>query len=371
MLPADLLHSEKTQRLLLKVTCICWLAAKLIGWRMFTTYRLFPTAPVFTFLDNIPAIVHTCLYAASVLSMLALLVIRRRREIILVLLVCEIFSCLLDQNRIQPWDYQYLFILLLFIVFDHNIPVFLTAFVIILASTYVYSGLGKLNTGFLQTIWSRMILRQFLGLTARATSQRWLYLAGLFIGLFESLSGFLLLFSKTRKAAALALIVMHVFILVLIGPFGIRYNPVVWPWNIAMIAYLLSIRGAPGTVKTSFNIFSPTWNTVIFIFWGILPAFSFFGLWDNYLSSGIYSGNVPQMVIRVKDTAACKPLRHFLSASKAGGQTATEAVNLQSWSMSETNMAPYPEIRAYKVIATKLLTTYPNAGFTFSYYGKR
>jgi len=42
-------------------------------------------------------------------------------------------------------------------------------------------------------------------------------------------------------------------------------------------------------------------------------------------------------------------------------------VNLQYWSMAETKMAPYPEIRSYKKIQAKLLTQYPEAGLSFIY----
>ena len=107
---------EKIAALLLRVTALCWLMAKLIGWRMFTIYRVFPTAPVLNIFDNIPSSVHTFLFVLSVLLLLLVLAAPLNKMFLLSLLVCEVCSCMLDQNRLQPWDYLYMFILFIYLV---------------------------------------------------------------------------------------------------------------------------------------------------------------------------------------------------------------------------------------------------------------
>ncbi len=352
---------------MLKATCICWLAAKLAGWRMFTTCRLFPTAPVFDFLNGVPAVVHTALFGLSVLCLVFLAVSAPKKKILALLLTCELISFLLDQNRIQPWDYQYLFTILIFIVFASNKPALISAFIFILASTYLYGGLSKLNNGFLQTIWQRMLLLHFLKLSPHGVLYKPLYFSGLSAGMFEILAGTGLLFPQTRKTAAGALISLHVLVLLFLGPLGINYNAVVWPWNVAMAVYSLLIFNFSEPLLTAFKSPFRAWSGFIVVCWGFLPALNFIGLWDNYLSSSIYSGKLPSMTVSIADTTQCKPLRQYITIAP-GSEPAT--IDLQSWAMSETRMAPYPELRVYKKIQAKLENEYPGAGFKFHYSGR-
>jgi uncharacterized membrane protein len=358
---------EKNAALILRVTALCWLMAKLIGWRMFTTYRVFPTAPVMNLFDNVPSPVHTFLFILSVLLLLLLLAAPLNKVFLLCLLLCEVFSSLLDQNRLQPWDYQYMFILFIYLVNDLKTGKATAAFLVILASTYVYGGLGKLNTGFLHTIWTKMLLEQFLHVPSKSALLPWVQSMGYLAGFFELTAGLCLLFNKTRKISAGALIVMHLFILVFLGPLGLRYNIVVWPWNIAMIVYLyLAGFKTEKDNALTWQVFRG-WNLPVLICWAILPAFNFVGWWDNYLSSGVYSGKLPGMVICIRDTSKCKPLQRYCMKDYRGVCSGGEVVNLQYWSMAETKMAPYPEIRSYKKIQAKLEKEFPGAGLSFIY----
>jgi len=358
---------EKIAALLLRVTALCWLMAKLIGWRMFTIYRVFPTAPVLNIFDNIPSSVHTFLFVLSVLLLLLVLAAPLNKMFLLSLLVCEVCSCMLDQNRLQPWDYLYMFILFIYLVNETKTGKATGAFLLILTSTYVYGGLGKLNTGFLHTIWTKMLLEQFLRVPPKSALLPWVQSIGYFAGSFELIAGLGLLFNRTRKISAGLLIIMHLFILVFLGPIGLRYNIVVWPWNIAMIAYLYLVGfNKDPAIVLSWRVLRGR-NLPVLICWAILPAFNFVGLWDNYLSSAVYSGKLPGMVICIKDTSKCRPLQHYCMKDYRDVFNGGEVVNLQYWSMAETKMAPYPEIRSYKKIQAKLLTQYPEAGLSFIY----
>jgi hypothetical protein len=353
---------------LLRITCIFWLIAKLIGWRMFTTCRTFPTAPLFEYFDHMPAAVHVVLFSLSVLLTALLLVFSKNKSLLTGLLIIEIFLCLLDQNRWQPWEYQYTFILVVFIVNTNRQKLVTTAFTFILVSTYFYSGLGKLNEGFLDTIWTKMFLELFFKVPAPVALQHWVHYSGCIVGLTEVTAGIGLLFSKTRKISAWALILMHLFILVFLGSFGLRYNKIVWPWNAAMILFLCIIFLKKTPVIIDFKSIFGGWNKLVFICWGILPALNFVGCWDNYLSSGIYSGKLPRMVICIKDTGKCKPLLPFCKSDYHNLCNGEAFIDLQYWALSETHVTSYPEIRVYKKIQKKLEQQYPDAGLRFFYF---
>ncbi|WP_295673974.1 hypothetical protein [uncultured Mucilaginibacter sp.] len=358
---------EKLNILIVRVTCFCWLPVKLLGWRMFTTSRLFPTAPVFEFTGHFPPAIHIALFSLSILFLLALLIAPKNKIFLTGLLLAELLSCLLDQNRIQPWDYLYMFTLFIFIVNAGNQKLATIAFAFILASTYFYSGLGKLNEGFLQTIWSKMILHLFLRIPTKTTQQGLLFYAGLCAGFFELTAGLGLLFIRTRKISAGLLILMHLFILIFLGPFGLRYNRIVWPWNIAMILYLYLIFLKSEKTDLPFIYLLSGRNVLVLICWGILPALNMAGYWDNYLSSAMYSGKLPQMLICVKDTSKCPGLRRFYRPDYRHLCNGCNTIDLGYWALSETNVAPYPEIRVYKKIQHQLEIQYPAAGLSFNY----
>src|ERR1700754_1431778 len=99
-------RNEDKSTLLLRVTCLFWLLAKVISWRIWTTARLLPGIPFFECFDYVPGVIHTILFAVSI-SLILLLFLKNSKPYLVSLLGMEIISCLLDQNRLQPWEYQY------------------------------------------------------------------------------------------------------------------------------------------------------------------------------------------------------------------------------------------------------------------------
>ncbi|MDB5122603.1 MAG: hypothetical protein JWP94_732 [Mucilaginibacter sp.] len=359
------MHPEEINTWILKITCIFWLFAKLIGWRVWTTYRLFPTAPVFESLDRIPPAVHLVLLLLQVLFIVLLLFPMKNKIILIGLLTAEIFSCILDQSRLQPYEYQYIFIVLVFFVNMNSRKVIPVAVIFILATTYFYSGFSKLNEGFVQVMWVKAILNSFFKLSPQVAGMRWLYYSGYFAGVIELVAGLGLLFPRVQKTAAMVLILMHLFILILLGPLGLRYNKIVWPWNVAMILYLYTLFLRKNEDTFAFSPIFTGWNKLVFIAWGILPALNFIGCWDYYLSSSIYSGRTPKMTICISDTSKCRKLRGFFQYNSLNNCRGSATINIQHWALTEMNSAPYSEIRAYKILQTKLEKEYPASGLSF------
>ncbi|SHM47237.1 hypothetical protein SAMN05216524_102220 [Mucilaginibacter sp. OK098] len=335
---------------------------------MWTAYRLFPTAPVFEGLDQIPAVIHTILLVLSLLCITMLLFFDKNKFLIVGLLMIEIFSCLLDQNRWQPYEYQCLFIIFIFMINTNKPKLVITSFIFILISTYLYSGLGKLNNGFLHTVWVQIILKSFLKVPSNITGQHYIYYAGYLLGLFELIAGTGLLFSKTKKIAAIALIIMHLFILLLLGPLGLNYNNIVWPWNMVMILYLYLIFIKKQERVITFKDVFQGWNKLVLVVWGILPALHFIGYWDGFLSSSMYSGKAPKMIICITDTNKCKQLGTFYGKRSYKICNGQAYIELQNWAITETDAIPNPEIRIYKIIQKKLEKKYPAAGLNYFYY---
>jgi len=363
-----LFFDEDKNVLLLKITCLFWLVAKLMSWRIWTTYRSLPTAPLFEWFDHISPIIHTILFVLSLLSILTLFF---RRNIVLLtgLLIIEVLSCLLDQSRCLPWEYLYVFIIFVFIVNSAGPKYIAPCVGFLLISTYFYSGLCKLNEGFLNVVWTNMILTRFLRVTANISDQSGVHYSGYLFGLMELLAGIGLFFVKTQVRSAQVLIVMRLGVLLLLGPFGFQGYEVLWPWNAAMILFLYFIFLKNKEDVLVFQAITQRWNKLILICWGFLPLLSFWGYWDKNLSSNLFSANLPGMIICVRDTSACRQLQRFCYKKDSRNICKGQAkIDIQTWARLETNVSVYPEMRVYKIIQDKLAKQYAAAGFSFVYF---
>jgi hypothetical protein len=342
---------------LLRITCFFWLLAKLIGWKVWLPFRTFPVVPPTAYL-HVPAPVHVVLFAASLICLIVITINPYKKKLWLALLIAELFSCALDQNRWQPWEYQYLFILFVFIVHKDKDDYIIPSIACILIATYFYSAINKFNNGFLSSVWSDMILHRYFKISKVTLQNHTLYYAGYLLPVIELASCIALIFPSTKKTAACLLIAMHVFILAMLGPFGLHYNKIVWPWNILMIVMLWMIF-IKHDAKTRFS-WKKT-NRLVAWCWIVLPALQFAGLWDSYLSYNLYSGNNASMVICVNDSISNLPeagffdKRNSLAACGDGHQ-----LNIQNWAMNEMNVPAYPEERIYSYIKKDWLNKYPS-----------
>ncbi len=355
---------------LLKTTCLFWFFAKLITWKMFTTKRLLPTAPVFEWLDNVPAVVHTILFVLSLL-LIMLLFLKNNKLLLIGLLVTEIFSCLLDQNRLGAWEYFYFFIIFIFLINAGNARLIPASIALLLISSYFYAGLCKLNEGFLNTVWSEMTLRIFFKVPANIIAQKRVHYSGYLLGITEIAGGIGLLFAKTRVISARILMVMHLIVLIVFAPFVHRRYDVLWPWNISMIFFLYFIFLKENQPVANFLPVTEGWNKLVFLCWAILPMFSFFGYWDYNLSSNLFSANLPRMIICITDTSKCKPLLRFCSKRDILNTCHGLAkIDIKTWSIAETTVSAYPEMRTYKIMQKKLEKQYAAAGLSFVYLSR-
>ncbi|MEL1244614.1 hypothetical protein AAEO56_10105 [Flavobacterium sp. DGU11] len=337
------------QYTLLRITCFFWLIAKLLSMKAWMADRLYPVVPVFEFTDTVSPALHSILFYISCVCMAVLFVFPKRNDIPVFLLIAEITSCLLDVTRWQPWEYQYIFTLLLFVFSRDNPKRLYSGFIFLFASIYIFSGLHKLNGGFLYTIWESMILRRFLSVSTTTITDLKLHYAGLLLPLIEIVCGLALLLFKNKKWPALVLIGMHSFILVFIGPFGINYNIVVWPWNAAMILLLYTLFINQMSYNFSFGEMVKGCNGAIVVFWGILPIFSFTGQWDQYLSSSLYSGSLLNMDVCVADKNKVPQLNSYFSTKDKYCICNGDArIVLQDWAFKEMRVPPYPEEWYYK-----------------------
>ena len=326
-------------------------AGFLLSSRLWVSSRFYPLIPILHGLPRISfPLDYICL--AGLFLLLALVEVASKPRIYIYSFACLLlFLALLDQNRWQPWVYLYLFMLLALSCFSWRPDDIqgrenaLNICRLIVGTTYIYSGLQKLNPRF--AIGAPLLLG--------ATPHRLqiFHAFGWFVACIEASIGIGLLTHKYRNLAVLGGIFMHLFILYSCA-IVYQWNSVVWPWNIAMIAFLLLLFW-----KTDFTFRDVVWRNpirfqkVVLVLFGVLPLLSFFGWWDSYLSASLYSGNVPMADVLLSTTVKSElPKRVQKYVTTLPG--ARNVLKIQDWSIGELNVPPYPAARAYRAVGAEI-----------------
>ena len=349
----DILEKKQISYLI-KVIAFFWLVTKIWSYKTWITERVYPVIPPLDILKNVPAFVHIILFGFSLLALLMTLFIKENRLLLIFLFSSELLSCALDTVRWQPWEYMYLCFILIVIINFHKPKNIIFLSHLFLVSIYLFSGLHKLSRDFLVATWLNMVLTDFFGLPMVFILKYKLFFAGLIIPIVEILLAILLLASKSKRKISYLLILMHLAILIFIGPFGLGYNSVVWSWNLAMIFILMIIYVKP--IETvSKNILVP--NLYWLLLWFVMPVFSLFGNWYQYFSFNLYSGKGGQMYICISGDQ--KELKPYFESKDNFHCKGTASINLQNWALAEIKSAPIPEIELYKKIGVYLKAKYP------------
>ena len=349
-----------------RLICFFWIIAKIISWKVWLANRLFPVVPPFNFLF-VPSFIHTVLFILSLVTLFVLLLFPLKKKIQISVIVIELLSCLLDQNRWQPWEYQYIFIILALIINYKNEKNTVSVIAFTLIALYFFSGISKFNLVFSKHLQNQISTELFFSKSNSYLYNLFIYHAGYLAAFIETVLGIGLFFNRTKKAAAIFLIIMHLLLLIILGSLGINYNAIIWPWNIVMIFLLYIIFISNSTTSINLQILNKGWNRLFIAFLGILPFFNFFGYWDFYLSSSLYSYRTPDMYICIHKQGSSKVLKNFFSLNKNKFlcDSNSTLINILSWSVKEIDVPPYPEVRIYKSIKEQLIKRYPDMNASF------
>ena len=353
--------SHFDSRKVFKMLCITWFITKIICYKLWLADRLFPLVPVHEMLSSLPPLLHSALFVCSLACMI-LLIFFPNRKTAFVLLLLELLSCCLDQNRWQPWEYQFIFMLLVY-VFVEDEKEMRFSWQLILAGLFFFSGISKLNSAFIHDVWQHLLLHKWLGI---GRVNIWITRAGYSLPLIEMFSGIGLLIKKTSKPAVWILCCMHLLILLMMGPLGLNINAVIWPWNLLMPLLLLSLFYNTAFELSSFR----SWNFfswLVLLCWWILPWLQLKGYWDKYLSSVLYSGGVEQLFICTDNPVAKKQMTAYFDSTFRIIPCST-SLSLYNWGVKEMKTAPYPEPRVFKAIIKVWREKYPGTADRFYLY---
>lgn len=328
----------------------------LLSVKLWMGERFFPLAPVLDSQIILPASIEAILFILLVGLLLMIAVFPKPQKFILLALIVAAVFASFDQMRWQPWFYQYFLMLATLGLFSWNYAdikkqqaVLITSRLIV-ASLYFFSGLQKVNPYFVSNIfpWMMEPIAKFFP----EPMQMSLFSIGLLVPFLEMGIGIGLLIKKYRKKALVFAVLMHGFVLLAIGPLGHSWNSVVWGWNIAMVLFVIILfwKTEDFSFRDIFRVKITLFQKLVIILFTTMPILSFFNLWDSYLSSSLYSGNINAAKIYISDSVKRKlpnEAQSFISESGAN----ENILDFYGWSFDELNVPPYPETRVYKDIA--------------------
>jgi uncharacterized membrane protein YphA (DoxX/SURF4 family) len=221
---------------------------------------------------------------------------------------------------------------------------------ILFIGIYIWSGIHKLNPYFNDLIVESFAIDFFRIHNLEIIST--IKSIGYLIPLFEITCGLLLYFNSTRKIAALAICAMHLFILLYLSPLVMNGNYIIFPWSaFMMIAVFFLFYRNTDKIELS----SVTWkkhktlNSVL-VFLLILPCLKFNGLWDNYTSFSLYSGDASNFYMLSKKSVTLLKEYEILNEQLQQGKI----IDLGKWSSDALNVPIPPEKRIFNQLVKQL-----------------
>jgi predicted DCC family thiol-disulfide oxidoreductase YuxK len=333
------------------------LAGLLLSFPLWVQTGVITAVPLLPFIPELSSGIEVMFYAlVFVLAGASLISPQPQRYLVGMLGVLAVFT-LTDQLRLQPWLYQYWFMLLPLAWYSWNVKdvrgrvVVLQTLRIIVAGIYFYSGLQKVTLPFFVQVfpWMMEPLSDLLPPVLQLLPASF----GVVVPFIEMAMGIGLLTRRFRFAALIGVVCMMVLVLSMLGPFGHSWNSVVWPWNvaIALLAWILFYRTDQVSLRAIFAVKKYLPHKIALVLFLGMPALSFFGVWDSYPSYSLYSGNTAGGRIFVP------PPYEVGDSLRAVGYRTGEfpgEINLQTVSYIERNVPMYPEARVYLPVFTAL-----------------
>lgn len=371
------------------------------------TAREFPLVPMLgTSIAAAGVFVHWALFGVLIISILSLLFVKNVSLSSRLFLGVLFLFFALDATRLQAWAYQYsLMILVLAAIpffktakkirpspptlpqttastskknkskkskptndnpqfigsktFSAHHPYALLALQLVLIFTYIWSGIQKMNANFADDIYPWMLSAfPFLEPLAEISA------LGYGVAAIESLLGIGLFFTLTRRFAIWATSLFHLIILVLL--ISLKWNEVVWAWNVAMIAFVWLLFAEVSFFKNTARVswrdlglkklgFAPIASfSLVILLLGVMPVFNFFEKWDEQLSLKMYSGASGEAVFYFNDEdLTCVPTPQLKEVSE-GLYPQEGRINLDDWTMNELKVPAYGSDWAYKKAGVEL-----------------
>jgi hypothetical protein len=347
--------------LVLQVICLAMGVLVFLSHPLWLSQRNYPMAPRFSWMPGFAYPWDAVVAGLFIVLPFLIFFSRSVKTLTVTYVILYIILVIQDQNRLQPYYFQLLAMLVVVsgMGFGKHTERYAVAFRllgIILFGTYLWAGIHKVNPYFQARF-------AVLG-------------AGYWVPVVEILLALGLLWPLTRRVAVAGLVLMHIGIAVALSPWFYGWNLIVIPWNLALAAInvlvfwpakesgpewfslrgLASVSAAPGPASNAAQrralYAARLMQSVLILLFVLLPALNLFGHWDHYLSSSLYSYKVPYAKVYLEPEHVANLPDHIEKYVFDDDQGVFVEVTL--WALGEMQTAPYPEHRVHEQIRSYL-----------------
>lgn len=357
-----------------------------VTWRLWTPQAAFPRIPLLGPHCLLPATGEWLVLAVLLLSLgcRALLAVRRvlrttaepartvpgsprlERACGLISCLCLVLLVAGDQHRLQAWTWH-LGLLSLLIVLQPA-PRLIQLSLYLTASIYVWSAWSKMDVTFFQSAGPYLVggLLESVGLSWQdVPAAARTALCGL-LPAAELLTGLGLLWPRTRRLAVAGSCLMHLALLLTLGPWGLEHSAGVLLWNVFFLVQnpllasgltrLSQAAKEQGTAvpATADNRLQPAGSTAVcstvassvLAVAVLCPLFEPWGLCDSWLSWNLYSSRSEQVRLFVRSDVRPRlsPAARQVTDEARPGQLWCRLRDDQ-WSLQTTGAPVLPDSR--------------------------
>ncbi|HET6423674.1 MAG TPA: hypothetical protein VFG20_08335, partial [Planctomycetaceae bacterium] len=297
------------------------------------------------------------------------------------------FLC--DQHRLQPWAWQFFILALLIALADK--PVQWHGWQWLTISIYFYSALSKFDAGFLHDMGLTFAETAFGGVFARKTgglptSPSSIYLLNYAVPwlfpLGELAVAVLLAFPRSRAWGMYAAIIMHGFLLQILGPFGLNHSHGVLAWNVFFIlqgvTLFMPLRRAEDDSETAMSFFArfryrkPASVASVILMTCVLiwPATAFLGLCDPWLAWEVYVPPRASAWVRLHRFVRGRE-RQLYQASVLHPSQGMGEYPIRDWSLQTLHVPDYPHLRSTVAATLELAERFDSGDISMRLYHRK
>lgn len=332
-------------------------------WRLWTPQDVFPQVPFLESLCRAPAWLDWMALAGMATGVLLSFVggpsHQAPRAASALFALSLLLSVLLDQHRLQPWAYQFLVISMVLAVSptDRGLRLLRT----FVASIYLWSAVSKIDAAFVESHGQLLLggLLRSIGLSFDLWSETARRGAAASFPVAELLIGLALLVPRTRSLGVWAAAVMHVLLLLALGPLGLAHKPAVLIWNVYFIGQNLALfrseralGAVPAPTSDVRRPISDRLATALVVLVIAAPLLEPWGWFDHWPAWAVYSSRPSIVTVWITD-ARVGDLPAEVRDHVGPREPLSEwrPLNVDSWSFSTLNCPVYPQERFRLAVA--------------------
>lgn len=364
--------------LLFRLLALGYLMLVAVTWPLWIPQTVFPQVPLISMAAQIPSSVEWSLLIALLAALGGMLLIGKQkycRWAALLTAICTIGLVCLDQHRLQPWVWQFLILSLVLAAADASTARTVWRWLVI--GIYAWSGWSKLDQGFYFQHGPFLLEGLFKSLGLINVFRFWpetiRFAAAGMIPLFELLIAAGLCWPRTRRLAVYAAALMHVGLLLALGPFGHSHQPGVLVWNVFFLSqnWMLFcgvnqsgkvidgplMVGAMPTDRTA-RIRNSLARLVVIaaLIWPVLEPF---GLCDHWPAWAVYAARPERVTVYLAEEEVEKlpaNLKQYVGSQMVFDEWYEwHPFRIDRWSLDEVYVPLYPQDRFQVGVALGLV----------------